>query len=494
MSRFDFSDDSPGSTEGLSRAETRIRSRRNLELLSDSPKPILRKKRISPNFRSCKPFNYPDLKPVDLSVELSECKTPGIVSPISKLKSHGVIEGECKGSVDPKVQFLEAFRSESVTPESHLLTPPNACSHVKSLTESLEELSVCSRRSFGCKRVSFGALRAAAAESSQGKTPNHVLSLKEKKCPPTPKKNRMDCDLWDRKLLFRSESLRPLEDESSSKVIFGRSLGEGSFYEVYEAFVQSTGSRIAIKELKAPFRNRKHRQRLLREVLITSQMDLHPNLLHYLEAWQEEGKLYIATELCMMNLTNFVNHFVSSFQDHSSFSMLYHELLWTCLFDVSSALAHIHNHKVVHLDVKPANIFVTRISPSSDEISLKLGDFGQAFFENEDLMGCDDLEGDNRYIAPELISCYNVVQNATTAVDIFSLGLVLLELMGFNLPTQGEVWHALRDPRCKEVVLQHVDGTFSKSLISLLLSMLELDPSKRISAEEVVQACIQNSY
>ena len=78
---------------------------------------------------------------------------------------------------------------------------------------------------------------------------------------------------------------------------------------------------------------------------------------------------------------------------------------------VAQGLSRIHGEHIVHVDIKPENILVTR------DWVLKVGDLGLAY----DLTGSrrDGVEGDNRYMAPELLD-----GPPTCAADIFSLGMV----------------------------------------------------------------------
>ena len=73
-------------------------------------------------------------------------------------------------------------------------------------------------------------------------------------------------------------------------------------------------------------------------------------------------------------------------------------------------LARIHSEGMVHVDIKPENILVT------DDWRFKIGDLGLIY-----LVGSDrtEIEGDNRYMAPELLD-----GPPTCAADIFSLGMV----------------------------------------------------------------------
>lgn len=94
---------------------------------------------------------------------------------------------------------------------------------------------------------------------------------------------------------------------------------------------------------------------------------------------------------------------------------------WTYLCDILSALEHLHAQGFAHLDIKPANVFITRSG------RLKLGDFGLLIKLSSDdqkqKRDQDDLqEGDPRYMAPELLR-----GKYGTAADIFRLVDVILD-------------------------------------------------------------------
>jgi serine/threonine protein kinase len=161
------------------------------------------------------------------------------------------------------------------------------------------------------------------------------------------------------------------------------------------------------------------------------------------------------------------------------------------LHDVSSALWHTHAHGYIHMDVKPSNILI-----SFDGV-LKLADFDRACractcaetCQCESVCvcacECDGREGDHRYMAPELLSG----SHCHTAVDMFSLGLSLLELCARaigELPSHGPEWHRLRRGDA-DVNGQHLHSctVFFRKTVSQLLSP---DPELRPSAQTVLES------
>lgn len=108
---------------------------------------------------------------------------------------------------------------------------------------------------------------------------------------------------------------------------------------------------------------------------------------------------------------------------------------------------------------------------------LKIGDFGLST-----RAGCvhdADSEGDKVYMAPELLEgCFG------KAADIFSLGLVALELAAdVVLPGEGPSWYALRNSDLSEIVFEDI----SADLIGLIRDMLESNPQKRPEIGHVLQ-------
>ncbi|KAF9111321.1 Intracellular distribution of mitochondria [Mortierella sp. AM989] len=122
-------------------------------------------------------------------------------------------------------------------------------------------------------------------------------------------------------------------------------------------------------------------------------------------------------------------------EEQKPYGGLGEELIWRCLKDISAGLQAIHNSDLVHLDLKPENIFVSSTG------SLKIGDFGHSgilpFQET------DGVEGDRRYMAPELLN-----GQCGKFSDIFSLGISVYEMQSNRcgeIPGEGQEWHQLRN-------------------------------------------------
>lgn len=143
--------------------------------------------------------------------------------------------------------------------------------------------------------------------------------------------------------------------------------------------------------------------------------------------WEQGGFLYIMTEYCENgNLDEFL-------AKSGDTSRLDEWRVWKILVEISTGLRYIHECGYLHLDIKPANIFITF------EGSLKIGDFGMA--TKYPVPKDSEREGDREYIAPEVLTNHQY----GTPADIFSLGLMMIEVAAnIYLPDNGVQWQKLR--------------------------------------------------
>lgn len=120
--------------------------------------------------------------------------------------------------------------------------------------------------------------------------------------------------------------------------------------------------------------------------------------------------MFIQTELCE----------VGSLKDllERTTTPLTEETIWEYLLDMVLGLKHIHMHNLLHLDIKPANLFLTK------EGHLKIGDFGLVQHLGEDVY---DMEGDSRYMALELLN--EERSSVAFTADIFCLGATCFEMV-----------------------------------------------------------------
>jgi membrane-associated tyrosine/threonine-specific cdc2-inhibitory kinase len=241
------------------------------------------------------------------------------------------------------------------------------------------------------------------------------------------------------------------------------SLGRGQTSEVFKARRRRDGQLFAIKKSLKQLHSRKHREQFLGEIeaSMSSTDGLCPSIIRYYRAWQDDGYFFLQTELCEKgNLKDLVRS--------SGSSTVSEEFIWRLVGEIGGALGYLHSHGICHLDVKTENILVTASN------QLKLGDLSLARRCGSEV---DGWEGDNRYMAPELLASPRKMPPA----DVFSFGMVVWELAsGDDLPMEGQLWQNLRSdftPNLKNI---------SPQLNELLRQMLRSDPAERVTMNAIL--------
>eukprot|EP01083_Nonionella_stella_P108384 315234_1 len=173
------------------------------------------------------------------------------------------------------------------------------------------------------------------------------------------------------------------------------------------------------------------------------------------------------------------------------------------LIQINNGLLHIHSNDIVHLDLKPENIFIAK--QNNGCICVKIGDFGiSTLIKNRDQKTLKMCSGDPIYIAPEILDSLSNVHNICSddvenikKVDIFSLGIIMLEMMyDVNLPSQGTQFAYLRNIEKNETIEWSEFGEDSKEndqlkLKHIVSKMLWKDPKDRVSS---TQLCTEIEY
>ncbi|ETK92432.1 WEE protein kinase [Phytophthora nicotianae P10297] len=252
-----------------------------------------------------------------------------------------------------------------------------------------------------------------------------------------------------------------------------RWLGAGVSAEVFKVRDPKSGELFAVKKSKQELRNDRERDLLAQEITIleklASSRHNFDNIVRYYQAWQENGFFYLQMELCEGGT-------LQDFIMTRNREALPESYLWSILRDVASGLEVLGDHGLVHLDIKPDNIFIT------GDGRLKIGDFGMAgkvVISAKASRKISDLEGDAKYMAKELLSSADRLPSA----DIFCLGIMMLEIAtGMVLPEAGKKWHDVRDGD-----LPSLSPEYSKELGEIILQMMHPDPTKRPSAAAIMK-------
>ncbi|KJH50749.1 kinase domain protein [Dictyocaulus viviparus] len=248
-----------------------------------------------------------------------------------------------------------------------------------------------------------------------------------------------------------------------------RVLGRGLFGEALEVECKETGDRYAVKRALHTFESAGNRQLKLREATNHEAIPPHENIVRFEKAWEERGRLYIQTELCGANLAEY----------REKLGVLPDPELWKILHDMVKALHHMHSLGMLHMDIKPSNIFI------SGNSTCKLGDFGLAFDTNKISRDTAE-EGDKYYMAPEILN-----NSPTTAADVYSLGVSMLELA--TTINVRDHCHDIRDGKLPKDLFT---DSQNDDIRELILSLIRPDPQERPMTSQLINDAriLANSY
>ena len=239
-------------------------------------------------------------------------------------------------------------------------------------------------------------------------------------------------------------------------------IGAGCFGNVYRVKSKEDGKLYAVKIAREVYRGQTDRALKLEEVRKHQVLLPHSNCVHFYQSWEEKGRLYQQFELCEGNLMELCE------RQHD----LPESLIWFYLVDLLLAVEHLHDHGLIHMDIKPENIFMGR------EGICKLGDFGLVIDLAKDDIN-HAVEGDPRYLASEILES----RKFTKAADIFSLGVTILELAcDLDLPKHGPLWHTLREDGPDPTIT----GKLSQDLRRVIQLMMTNYPDRRPTVKQLL--------
>ena len=142
------------------------------------------------------------------------------------------------------------------------------------------------------------------------------------------------------------------------------------------------------------------------------------------------------------------------------------------VMQILRALQHAHDKGIIHRDVKPQNIMITR------DGTIKVTDFGIArFARNEHKTMTDKAIGSVHYISPEQARSETTDEKA----DIYSVGVIMYEMLSGTLPFQAEsaVIVAMMQLQNEAKPLREIDPTIPLGLAQITMNAMEKEPLRR---------------
>ena len=199
-----------------------------------------------------------------------------------------------------------------------------------------------------------------------------------------------------------------------------RSIGEGGMANVYLAYDIILDRNVAVKILRGDLAtDEKFVRRFQREAISASSLS-HPNIVEMYDVGEDDGNYFIVME--------YIDGKTLKSLIKKRGPLTIPEVI-DIMIQLTSAIACAHDSYIIHRDIKPQNVMIL------DDGRVKITDFGIAIASNAtELTQTNSVMGSVHYLPPEQASG----QGATIKSDIYSLGILMFELLIGKVPFKGE--------------------------------------------------------
>jgi formylglycine-generating enzyme required for sulfatase activity len=243
-------------------------------------------------------------------------------------------------------------------------------------------------------------------------------------------------------------------------------LGQGGMGTVYKAQHPRLGTAVALKVLLPEIaRDTNLVQRFVREAKLAAKLS-GTDVVHVLDVQEAEGQHFIVMEYVDGESVEARIKREGKLKEGDALCIVR---------DVARVLGLAHQNGIIHRDVKPSNIMLTR------DGRVKVSDFGLAkdtAARDASLTHSGAGMGSPHYVSPEQA---NDTKSAGAQADIYSLGATLYHMVTGRTPFDGPSTHAVIIKHATERVTDPREWTsdLSKATAGLILRMMEKDPAKR---------------
>jgi len=240
-------------------------------------------------------------------------------------------------------------------------------------------------------------------------------------------------------------------------------IGEGGMANVYLALDTILDRYVAVKVLRGDLANdEKFVRRFQREAISASSLN-HPNIVEMYDVGEDNGKYFIVME--------YVDGKTLKSLIKKRGSLTLHEVI-DIMLQLTSAISCAHNSYIVHRDIKPQNVLIL------DDGRVKITDFGIAMALNSsELTQTNSVMGSVHYLPPEQASG----SGSTIKSDVYSLGILMYELLTGKVPFKGENAVEIAIKQMKEQIpsVCKINPDIPQSIENIILKACAKNPKNR---------------
>jgi len=256
-------------------------------------------------------------------------------------------------------------------------------------------------------------------------------------------------------------------------------LGKGAMGSVFKGLDPAINRNVALKTIRLDFVSDPEefaelKERLFREARAAGMLS-HPNIVTIYDVGTEGKLQYIAMEYIKgATLEEMIRRKVK-------FNL---RIVAQMIAQICSALEYAHSHKIVHLDIKPANVMVQQ------DYTVKVMDFGIARVDSTSMTRTGIAMGTPNYISPEQLQGKKVDHRC----DIFSLGVMMYEMLVSRRPFTGENLTALiysivnKEPELPSSIDSSIPPLFDR----IIEKSLKKNPDERYQKASEISAALSD--
>lgn len=260
-----------------------------------------------------------------------------------------------------------------------------------------------------------------------------------------------------------------------------KTIGEGGMANVYLAYDTILERNVAVKVLRGDLAtDEKFVRRFQREALSASSLS-HPNIVEVYDVGEDDGIYYIVMEYIEGK------HLKQLIKKRGKLTL--NEVI-DIMVQITDGMACAHDSYIIHRDIKPQNIMIL------ENGLVKITDFGIAMALNStQLTQTNSVMGSVHYLPPEQASG----KGCTIQSDIYSMGILMYELLTGTLPYKGE--------NAVEIALKHLKEplpsirnelpNIPQSVENIILKSTAKNPKNRYSdareMNEDLKTCAEES-
>ncbi|KAJ9440737.1 putative serine/threonine-protein kinase nek3 [Diplonema papillatum] len=253
-------------------------------------------------------------------------------------------------------------------------------------------------------------------------------------------------------------------------------VGRGAFAKAYLA-KNNDGRELVVKEVDLTLLKDDQRKKAELEVTFLKSLN-HMNVIRCLDSFCTTHVLHIVLEYASRG--TLAQQIEDKKTTQCSFAR---EEVLKWFAELCAALRHLHSSRVLHRDLKTANVFL------DSELRVKLGDFGLSRKIEDDENYSGQMVGTPYYFAPEVVE-KKPFNNKT---DVWSAGVIAYELAFLQKPFQGKSLRGVYK-RIQSGVYEPIPDTADPDVLRLLTSILVIEPRDRPSAAKLCRDTALSQY